>query len=120
MQDAFNQWKKGKAHKDIYTQQGMIVELQEEGNGLSAEVDTITKEINTEKARVDRSARSSLNRGMILFNNRSLRQYLRKWYESVDHKKQEEDKSSLIIKRIRQRLVKQAFQKYKQRTLELR
>ena len=40
-----------------------MMEMSEEGNNLAAAVDSLDKEVKIEKAKVDRCARSSLNRG---------------------------------------------------------
>jgi len=98
----------------------MITELNEIGSGLQDDCMSLSKEISTEKARVDRSARSALNRGTVIFNNRALRQYLRQWHDNIALTQTKEDRSGFIIKRMRARLVKQAFQIYKKRTAELR
>lgn len=79
MRDAFDLWKKGKGHKEITMQQMEMCELQEEGSNLANAVETLDKQIKIEKAKVDRSGRSSLSRGTRIMKKRYLKQYLDKW-----------------------------------------
>jgi len=58
-----------------------MMEMQEEGSNLAAAVDTLDKEVKHEKAKVDRCARSSLNRGTKIMQKRYLKQYMDKWAE---------------------------------------
>ncbi len=55
------------------------MEMTEEGSNLAAAVDSLDKEVKIEKAKVDRSARSSLNRGTRIMEKRYLKQYMDKW-----------------------------------------
>ena len=63
-------WKKGGAHQEITMLGGMIMEMQEEGSGLAAAVDDLSKKIEIKKKEVDRSGRSALNRGTKIMTKR--------------------------------------------------
>ena len=43
LRDAFNLWKLGKNNKEIVMQSGMIMEMQEEGSSMAAEVESLGK-----------------------------------------------------------------------------
>ena len=43
MRDAFDLWKKGKAHKEITMQDMTMVEMQEEGAQMQAAVESLDK-----------------------------------------------------------------------------
>ena len=81
LRDAFDLWKKGKGHKEITMQNMTMMEMTEEGSNLAAAVDSLDKEVKIEKAKVDRCARSSLNRGTRIMEKRYLKQYMDKWAE---------------------------------------
>ena len=49
LRDAFDLWKKGKAHSEITMQEGMIMEMQEEGSGLAQECEELGKQIEIKK-----------------------------------------------------------------------
>ena len=97
MRDAFDLWKKGKAHKEITMQEMTMVEMQEEGSNLAAAVDTLNKEIEIQKKQVDRSGRSALSRGTRIMQKRYLKQYLDKWAEVNRHHKNQQGGSDLIL-----------------------
>jgi len=87
---------------------------------LSSECFDLTKQISTEKANADRSARSALNRSSNIFHKRALRQYLHKWHKLLNKQKTQEDRAGFFMKKFRNNLVKQAFDIYVRRVRELR
>jgi len=97
LRDAFNLWKKGKAHKEIKQQEMTIVEMQEEGSNIATAVEKLDKEIKIEKAKVDRSGRSALNRGTRIMQKRYLKQYMAKWAEVNRQYKSQQNGSQFII-----------------------
>ena len=62
---------------------------------------------------MDRSARSALNRGVKIMQRRYLKQYLDKWAQKNVHHNKQKDGSELILKKIRKRFLRQAFDLYK-------
>lgn len=82
MRDAFDLWKKGKAHKEITMQDMTMVEMQEEGAQMQAAVESLDKKIEIQKKTVDRSGRKLLNRGTEIMRKRYLKQYLEKWAQT--------------------------------------
>jgi hypothetical protein len=81
LREAFDLWKRGKASMEIEMQSGMVMEMQEEGSNLAAQVEDLSKQIEVKKKQVDRSGRSSLNRGTKIMKKRYLKQYFDKWAE---------------------------------------
>ena len=81
LREAFDLWKRGKASMEIEMQSGMVMEMQEEGSNLTAQVEDLSKQIEVKKKQVDRSGRSSLNRGTKIMKKRYLKQYFDKWAE---------------------------------------
>ena len=57
----------------------MVMEMQEEGSSMAAEVESLGKQIEIKKKEVDRSGRSALNRGTNIMKKRYLKQYFEKW-----------------------------------------
>ena len=82
LRDAFDLWKRGKANQEIQMQSAMVMEMQEEGSNLAAEVEDLSKKIDIKKKQVDRSGRSSLNRGTKIMKKRYLKQCFDKWAET--------------------------------------
>ena len=60
-------------------QSAMVMEMQEEGSNLAAQVEDLSKQIDQKKQQVDRSGRSALNRGTNIMKKRYLKQYFDKW-----------------------------------------
>ena len=60
-------------------QSAMVMEMQEEGSNLAAQVEDLSKQIDQKKKQVDRSGRSALNRGTNIMKKRYLKQYFDKW-----------------------------------------
>ena len=87
--------------------------LQEEGAGLAAEVESLSKEIKIEKAKVDRSGRSALNRGTKIMQKRYLKQYMDKWAAVNKSYKNQQSGSDVILTKIKKRMYRQAFDRYK-------
>ena len=54
-------------------QSDMIMEMQEEGSNLAAEIESLDKKIEVKKKEVDRSGRSALNRGTNIMKKRYLK-----------------------------------------------
>jgi len=94
-------------------QQMEMTELQEEGSNVAAAVEEISKEIKIEKAKVDRSGRSALNRGTRIMTKRYLKQYMDKWAEVNRHYKNQKNGSDVLLTKIKKRMFKQAFDLYK-------
>lgn len=46
LRDAFNLWKMGKANKEIVMQSDMVMEMQEEGSNMAAEIESLDKKID--------------------------------------------------------------------------
>ena len=89
------------------------MEMQTEGGGLEAAVETLGKEIEMKKREVDRSARKTLNRGVGIMHKRYLKQYLHRWKEVNRHHVKQQDGSEVILNKMRKRFLRQAFNKYK-------
>ena len=87
--------------------------LQDEGSSLAAEVETLDKEIKIEKAKVDRSGRSALNRGTNIMKKRYLKQYMDKWAAVNKHYKNQQGGSDEILRKIKKRMFRQAFDLFK-------
>ena len=90
-----------------------MMEMQEEGSNLAAAVDTLDKEVKIEKAKVDRCARSSLNRGTKIMQKRYLKQYMDKWAEVNNSYKNQKDGSELLLRKMRARFCRQGFMLWK-------
>ena len=54
-------------------QSAMVMEMQEEGSNMAAEIESLDKKIDLKKKEVDRSGRSSLNRGVNIMKRRYLK-----------------------------------------------
>ena len=89
------------------------MEMQEEGSGLAAAVDDLSKKIDIKKKEVDRSGRSALNRGTKIMKKRYLKQYFDKWAETNKHVNKQTEGGDLICKKMRLRFLRQAFNLYK-------
>ena len=63
----------GKANKEIVMQTDMVMEMQEEGSNMAAEIESLDKKIDLKKKELDRSGRSSLNRGVNIMKRRYLK-----------------------------------------------
>ena len=79
LREAFDLWKRGKAHKEITMQNLTVMEMQEEGNNMQAAVDELNREIEIKEKQVVRSGKSALSRGTKIMKKRYLKQYLDKW-----------------------------------------
>ena len=79
LREAFDLWKRGKAHKEITMQNLTVMEKQEEGNNMQAAVDELNREIEIKEKQVVRSGKSALSRGTKIMKKRYLKQYLDKW-----------------------------------------
>ena len=90
-----------------------MMEMQEEGNSIQAAVDSLDKEIKIEKAKVDRSGRSALNRGTKIMQKRYLKQYMDKWAQVNRLHKNQQSGSDLILKKMRNRFLRQGFDLWK-------
>ena len=113
MRDAFDLWKKGKAHQEITMQGGMIMEMQEEGAGLAQECEELGKKIEIKKKQVDRSGRAALGRGTKIMKKRYLKQYFDKWAHINRHNNKQTDGAEAIRDKMRKRFLRQAFDLYK-------
>ena len=90
-----------------------MIELQEEGSNMAAAVEELNKEIKIEKAKVDRSGRQSLSRGTRIMKNRYLKQYMERWAAVNRLYKSQQGGSEAVLKKIKKRMFKQAFDRYK-------
>lgn len=111
--DAFDLWKKGRGHKDRVEQEMVIMEMTEEGAGLTQEVESLDKKIEIEKKKVDRSGRSALDRGTRIMKKRFLKQCMDRWAANHKALSKKEDGSNLIIEKLKKKLLKRAFDRYK-------
>ena len=55
----------------------------EESNDLTNQVDNLDKEIKQEKARIDRSGRSHMNRATKIMRNRMLKRGMDAWKDTL-------------------------------------
>ena len=113
LRDAFDLWKRGKASQEIEMQSAMVMEMQEEGSGLAAQVEDLSKQIEQKKKQVDRSGRSSLNRGTKIMKKRYLKQYFDKWAEVNKTTNNQMDGADEVRNKMRKRFLRQAFDLYK-------
>lgn len=73
-----------------------------------------------QQADVDRSSRSALTRAVKICYRRFLIAGIRTWKESVDHKTSKEATvDGVVIQKIRLRFLRQAFDRYRDRTRQL-
>ena len=94
-------------------QSDMVMEMQEEGSNLAAEIESLGKQIDIKKKEVDRSGRSSLNRGVKIMKKRYLKQYFDKWAETNKVVNNQADGADTILLKMRKRFLRQAFDLYK-------
>lgn len=80
----------------------------------------MSKEIEKEQRKVDRSARKSTNKVLDKLLLRYQKRALDRWREVTDKKNLDEDAAALVIKRMRQRLVKSAWENYKAKVKMMR
>lgn len=90
-----------------------LMEMQEEGASIAAAVDSLDKEVKIEKAKVDRSGRSALNRGTKIMQKRYLKQYMDKWAQVNKHHKNQQSGSEFLLKKMRNRFLRQGFNLWK-------
>ena len=91
----------------------MVMEMQEEGSSMAAEIESLDKKIDIKKKEVDRSGRSSLNRGVNIMKKRYLKQYFDKWAETNKTVNKQSDGADTILLKMRKRFLRQAFDLYK-------
>ena len=89
------------------------MEMQEEGSNLAAAVDDLSKKIDIKKKEVDRSGRQSFDRGTRIMKKRWLKQYMDKWAAINKHTNKQTDGSALVLQRMRNRFLRQAWNLYK-------
>lgn len=94
-------------------QSDMIMEMQEEGSNLAAEIESLDKKIEVKKKEVDRSGRSALNRGTNIMKKRYLKQAFDKWAETNKTVNNQADGADTIRNKMRKRFLRQAFDLYK-------
>ena len=94
-------------------QSAMVMEMQEEGSNLAAQVEDLSKQIDIKKKQVDRSGRSSLNRGTKIMKKRYLKQCFDKWAETNRTVNNQADGADVIRNKMRKRFLRQAFDLYK-------
>lgn len=106
-------WKQGKNKKNIVMQEMTMMEMEEEGAQMQAEVDSLDKEIKKKENQVVRSGRTATTRAVKICLRRYLKQGMDRWKESVDTKTAMEDGSNLVIGKMRKKFLRQAFDLYK-------
>ena len=82
------------------------MEMQEEGGSLAAEVESLGKQIEIKKKEVDRSGRSSLNRGTKIMKKRYLKQYFDKWANVNKVVNNQSDGADTILLKMRKRYLR--------------
>lgn len=95
-------------------QSAMVMEMQEEGSNLAAQVEDLSKKIDLKKKSVDRSGRSALNRGTNIMKRRYLKQYFDKWAEVNKTTNNQVDGADNVRKKMRNRFFRQAFDLWKE------
>lgn len=85
------------------------MEMQEEGSSLAAEVEEMGKKIEIKKKQVDRSGRSSLNRGIKIMKKRYLKQCFDRWAETNKVVNNQTSGADSILDKMRRRFLREGF-----------
>ena len=112
----FERWRVNKESDKVERQMEMITMQQEEGAAIAAELETVEKEIEKKEQGLDKSQKSQTLKCVTSFNRRLLQIAMGRWRDRCVSLNNGENAADVVIRRMRARLCREAFERYKAMT----